>query len=224
LTQIGSSINAGVQGLALQPDGRIVAAGWAIDGIRSYPGGSISHIQRFAAARYRADTALAPQAGPPPLATIASVSRLKLSPTVFRAAPEGPSALATRRGGQRFGTHVRFTLNVSAKVQFKVKRLVRRRRRQSKRDEGLRNKNTCIHAKTLHAGFTRAGRPIREAARTAARTEANPASRTDIATASSSHSTWRARSYTRSQPHLRIAPGEQARHRSAVCGGPAQAK
>jgi len=194
LTQIGSSINAGVQGLALQPDGRIVAAGWAIDGIRSYPGGSISHIQRFAAARYRADTALAPQAGPPPLATIASVSRLKLSPTVFRAAPEGPSALATRRGGQRFGTHVRFTLNVSAKVQFKVKRLVRRRRRQSKRDEGLRNKNTCIHAKTLHAGFTRAGRPIREAARTAARTEANPASRTDIATASSSHSTWRARS------------------------------
>jgi hypothetical protein len=59
----------------------------------------------------------------PPIATVARVTGVTLSPRAFRAAPSGPSAL---RAGRHlaFGTIVGYTLNQPAPVHFAVIRLL----------------------------------------------------------------------------------------------------
>jgi hypothetical protein len=55
-----------------------------------------------------------------------AVSGLKLSPSAFPAAPNGPSAIASAR--RSFGAKVAYTLNAAADVRFTIDRRRRGRR------------------------------------------------------------------------------------------------
>jgi uncharacterized delta-60 repeat protein len=161
ITRIGSSIYAQAQALVLQADGRLVAAGLAVDGVHVNPGGGRSPITRFGVVRYLADDIPPPTPTSYPRRTVlrARLSALRLSPRTFRAAPRGPSALRARVGRQRYGTRVRFRLNRSAQVHFKVKWLrpkpCRRGAARSHRDT---RKRACSRTRVVRGTFVRRGR------------------------------------------------------------------
>lgn len=94
---------------------------------------------------------------PPP-----SVSRLRISPTAFFAAPRGPSATASKR---TYGAKVTFKLNEAAKVRFTVRQAQPGRRvvRSGKArcvapTRSNRTRPRCTRTVTLRGSVTRSGR------------------------------------------------------------------
>jgi hypothetical protein len=90
---------------------------------------------------------------------VAAVTAERLSPTVFAAAPSGPSALAARR---RFGTKVSFTLTLAASVRFTVTRPSVGRRAKGGRCVATTKRNRraphCPRLVPVRGGFTVTGR------------------------------------------------------------------
>ena len=92
-------------------------------------------------------------------AAVPVVSKVALSPTVFRAAPSGPSAVSARR---RFGTTVTFTLTLAARVRFTVIQSqpgrVGKGARCLKQTRANRRARRCTRIVTLAGSFTLAVR------------------------------------------------------------------
>jgi CSLREA domain-containing protein len=90
---------------------------------------------------------------------VAAVSRERLSPRTFPAAPSGPSALAAKR---RYGTKVAYTLNQAAGVSFTVVQSQPWRRAKGGRcvkpTKVNRQARKCTRLVALPGSFTRASR------------------------------------------------------------------
>ena len=95
----------------------------------------------------------------PPRARLARLTRMTLSPRVFRAARTGPSALAAQA---RFGTRIGYTLNENANVRFRVARAMPGRRVRGGRCEApsdrSRTARKCTRLLLLRGAFTKSGR------------------------------------------------------------------
>lgn len=95
----------------------------------------------------------------PPIVTppIPVITGKKLSPTVFRAAPTGPSATSARR----YGTTVFFTLNIAASVRFTVTAMLPGRRTRGGRcikpSRANRKLHRCARQILVAGSFTRDG-------------------------------------------------------------------
>lgn len=96
-----------------------------------------------------------------PLAILARLSHVSLSPRAFRAAPAGPSALSPTRH-LRFGTIVSYTLNQPASVQFVVTRTLPGRRVSGGRcvasSPSNRQARKCTRFVAIRGAFTRSGK------------------------------------------------------------------
>jgi hypothetical protein len=95
----------------------------------------------------------------PPRATLARLTGMTLSPRAFRAARVGPSAVAAKT---RFGTRVRYTLNETAHVRFRVARPAPGRRARPGRCVASSRRNRkgpkCTRIALLAGGFSHAGK------------------------------------------------------------------
>jgi hypothetical protein len=91
---------------------------------------------------------------------MAALGRPKISPTVFRAAPGGPSVVATHK--RTFGAKVTYMLNEAASVRFVV--VQRRAGRKGKRTACVkptrknRKARKCTRLVTVRGSITLAGR------------------------------------------------------------------
>lgn len=97
--------------------------------------------------------------GAPPLATLARLTRLRVSPHAFRASSAGPSALSAARH-LRFGTTVSYTLNKPASVRFVVTRVLTGRRGGGgcvAPSPSNRRARQCTRLVMVHGAFTQAG-------------------------------------------------------------------
>jgi CSLREA domain-containing protein len=101
-----------------------------------------------------------PTSGAPSLATLAQLTRVRVSPRAFRAAPAGPSAIsATRR--LRIGAIVSYALNEPARVRFEVIRLLAGHRGPGGRcvapNPSNRRASKCTRLVTVPGAFTQSG-------------------------------------------------------------------
>ena len=99
--------------------------------------------------------AAARSTAPPPPATVAAVSKLRISPRTFRAAPAGA---AVRQAAVRIGTRVSYELNVPATVRFTVRRSARGRRvggRCVTATASNRGRRGCTRSVALRGAFSR---------------------------------------------------------------------
>jgi streptogramin lyase len=106
--------------------------------------------------------ALAPSS-PPVLAALNAISRLKISPSRFRAAPKGASVQAAATTRPRYGARVSFNLLRATSVRFTVVWLAPGRQPSEhgacvKPTRRNRKARACTRPVVLHGGFTRAGR------------------------------------------------------------------
>jgi uncharacterized delta-60 repeat protein len=138
--------------LALQPDGKIVGAG-------ETSRGNDAVVYRL----HGGEPVSAPPAvsGPAMSATSRSrapvLQRLRITPSTFRAAASGPSALPAQR---HVGALVSFTLDRAARVHFSVQRAGSGRRvgaRCVKPARANRGRRHCTRYARLAGGFTRDG-------------------------------------------------------------------
>jgi hypothetical protein len=107
-----------------------------------------------------------PPLGPPPVtpvAALAAVSHLGMSPTAFAAATRGPSASAAKH--RHVGTRVSFKLNEAASVRFTVQRpapgrKVKHGKKTVCQRPGKKNRRSkkCTRYVTLPGSFTVAGK------------------------------------------------------------------
>jgi uncharacterized delta-60 repeat protein len=137
--------------LAVQQDGRIVVAGASVSGLS----------QKAVVYRLQGGDPAPPSTSPPGVATSRTrapvLGRLRISPSAFRAAAKGPSALPP---GRRGGALVSFTLDRAASVRFAVERAGSGRRvggRCVKPTRSNRGKRRCTRYARLAGGFTRRG-------------------------------------------------------------------
>jgi hypothetical protein len=99
-----------------------------------------------------------------PPVMVAAVGKENISPSVFPAAPGGPSALAAKKRKRTYGAKVTYTLNVAASVRFTVQRRSDGRKvKHAKKTtcdrptKHNRKKQKCTRYVTLTGSFTRAG-------------------------------------------------------------------
>jgi hypothetical protein len=97
-----------------------------------------------------------------PGSVLAAVAEEQISPSVFPAAPSGPSALAGKR--RRYGTKVSFKLNEAATVRFTVTQRTKGRRVKRgkktvcvKPTKKNRKRKACTRVVTLKGSFSRTG-------------------------------------------------------------------
>jgi uncharacterized delta-60 repeat protein len=152
--RIASTAAEVADALAVQADGRIVVAGVSQSGL----------TQRAVVYRLQGGEPVsatpAPPASPTPAASPPGapvLDRLRITPSTFRAATKGASAVpAARRGG----AVVSFKLNRAASVRFAVERAGRGRRiagRCVRATLGNRAKRSCTRYTRLAGGFSQAG-------------------------------------------------------------------
>src|SRR5262249_42282112 len=99
-----------------------------------------------------------PTPGPTPIPRAPTISRMKLAPSSFAAAPSGPSAVSAKR---RFGTKVSFALERPASVGFTVVGLRPGRKASGKcvsPTASNRKARACTRAVAVAGSFTRAGK------------------------------------------------------------------
>ena len=139
--------NAYAYAVALQTDGKIVAAGETSLGQD--------------AVVYRLQGGEPKSAGPAPTSTSRTrppvLGRLRITPSAFRSATNGPSALSAARRG---GALVSFTLDRAAGVRITVERATKGRRvgaRCVKLTRSNRGRRPCTRYTALAGGFARKG-------------------------------------------------------------------
>src|SRR5262249_13241852 len=94
-----------------------------------------------------------PPGGPGTPVALAAVSKLRISPSTFRAAARGPAAKVTRKRRRvHVGAKASYTLNQAASVRFKVQR--RAAGRKAKR----RGKTVCVRPNRTNRKRTRCTR------------------------------------------------------------------
>jgi uncharacterized delta-60 repeat protein len=155
VTRIGASNASSASSLALQPDGKIIAVGSAPDG-RDPTGWPII---RWGLARYQGDEVDAPASAAPrsrEQVTVATIRRLRVVPSRFRAASKGPAALPARRRSRKYGATAYFSLNVSGRVSFRIKRIVRARcSRDASAETASRARRRCQRQVAVRGSFRR---------------------------------------------------------------------
>ena len=135
--------------IAVQPDGKVILGGEATSG----------PTQRSLLYRLQGgDPVPLSPATPASPATAPVLGRLRITPSVFRAAGRGPAARPALR---RRGASVSFTLDRAAGVRIAVARADRGRRvdgRCVKPRRSNRGKRRCTRHRVLRGGFTHQGR------------------------------------------------------------------